>query len=444
MHYFLNFCLLFVLWLGCLTVKAQNFPVYNSFYVNPYLYNPAEALTEYTQVYAIYRQQWTNVEGAPTLATVSINTLMNDSKVGLGGKISSYKRGLLTSTDVTLTYAFGMPVGQKNWLFFGLSGGAISNSVDVASATNGSGQPFDPSTDPALNIGSNIQPSANFGMLYRSGSGLNFGFSLPQLFPPSYNTATLSNMTVSPADNVFVTLYYKKKIESKIVSRRKGNVRKKIKTEEKIAPLEFYMNYKYAKFGNSQLEFLGKLNLSQHVWLGASYRLPYGYTGNMGITVNRFTFSYSYEPKSQPENGFSQGTHEVLLGLRFGKAKRFKRPEPVLRSTLKQNPAEKHTARFQETVQDPNDINKTPDAAPKKRYFVVIRVFADFNAADAFRKKLIGDKYNANIFYNPADRKYYVHVLETEKASEGHEEVRNLKTYTKLKEARLLIVNAPK
>lgn len=444
MHYFLNLCLLFVLWLGCLTAQAQNFPVYNSFYVNPYLYNPAEALTEYTQVYAIYRQQWTNVEGAPTLATVSINTLMNDSKVGLGGKISSYKRGLLTSTDVTLTYAFGMPVGQKNWLFFGLSGGAISNSVDVTSATNGSGLPFDPSTDPALNVGSNIQPSANFGMLYRSGSGLNFGFSLPQLFPPSYNTATLSNTTVSPADNVFVTLYYKKKIESKIVSRRKGNVRKKIKTEEKIAPLEFYLNYKYSKFGNSQFEFLGKLNLSQNFWLGGSYRLPYGFTGNMGIVVKRFTFSYSYEPGSQPENGFSQGTHEVLLGLRLGKSKRFKRPEPVLRSTLKQNPAEKHTARFQESVEDPNDINKTQEAAPKKRYFVVIRVFADFNAADSFRKKLIGDKYNANIFYNPQDRKYYVHVLETEKASEGHEEVRNLKTYTKLKEARLLIVNTPK
>ncbi len=180
-------------------------------------------------------------------------------------------------------------------------------------------------------------------MLYRSGSGLNFGFSLPQLFPPAYNTASLSNTTVSPADNVFVTLYYKKKIESKIVSKRQGNVRKKVKTEEKIAPLEFYMNYKYSKFGNSQFEFLGKLNLSQNFWIGGSYRLPYGYTGNLGIVAKRFTFSYSYEPGSQPENGFSQGTHEVLLGLKLGKAKRFKRPEPVLRSTLKRNPSERPT-----------------------------------------------------------------------------------------------------
>jgi hypothetical protein len=75
---------------------------------------------------------------------------------------------------------------------------------------------------------------------------------------------------------------------------------------------------------------------------------------------------------------------------------------------------------------------------------VVINVFPDFNKADAFKRKLVGDKFNADIFYNPADRKYYVHVLETVKASEAHEEIRNLKTYTKLKTARLLVVTTDK
>jgi hypothetical protein len=75
---------------------------------------------------------------------------------------------------------------------------------------------------------------------------------------------------------------------------------------------------------------------------------------------------------------------------------------------------------------------------------VVIRIFADFNQADTYKQTLIKDKFNADIFYNPQDRKYYVHVLETEKASEAHEEVRNLKAYTKLKQARVLIVNTEK
>ncbi len=438
MRYFFNCTIGLAFWLSCTFVQAQNYPVYNSFYLNPFLYNPAEAITEFTQIYALHRQQWMNVEGAPTVSALTFTTLMNESRAGIGGKISQYKRGLLSTTDFSLSYAYGIPVGQKNWLFLGLSGGAISNNIDLTKVTD----PNDPAI--ANYLANNIQPAAGFGALYRSGSGLNIGVSLPQLFPSTFNAeASFSNTTVSPADNVFVTIYYKRKVESKIVSRSKGGLKKKVKTEETIAPLEMYFNYKYSKFGNSQFELLAKLNLTQNFWLGASYRLPYGFTGNLGINTQRFVLGYSYEPGNQPQDGFSQGTHEVILGLKLGQAKKFKRAAPVLRSTLTKSPTEKHTARFQETVEDPDQINQAPGEA-KKKYFVVIKVFNDFTAADVFKRKLIGDKFNADVFYNPQDKKYYVHVLETLKATEAHEEVRNLKTYTKLKEARILIVTTSK
>ncbi len=438
MRYFFNCFIGFLFWVCCLSGQAQNFPVYNSFYLNPFLYNPAEAITDYSQIYALHRQQWMSIEGAPVASTLTFTTLMNESRAGIGGKVSTYKRGLLSTTDFSVAYAYGLPVGQKNWLFFGLSGGAISNTIDLTKVTD----PNDPAL--ASYLADNIQPAAGFGMLYRSGSGINIGISLPQLFPPSFNgDANFSNTTVSPADNVFFTIYYKRKVDSKIVSKNKGGLRKKVKTEEAVAPLEAYFNYKYSKFGNSQFELLAKLNLTQNFWLGASYRLPYGFTGNLGINLQRFVLGYSYEPGSQPQDGFSQGTHEVILGLKLGQQKTFKRAAPVLRSTLTKTPAERHTARFQETVEDPNNINQTGGEA-KKRYFVVIRLFNDFTQADVYKRKLITDKFNAEVFYNPQDKKYYVHVLETLKAAEAHEEVRNLKAYTKLKEARVLIVTTEK
>lgn len=437
MYYFLNLCFVLALCWSSLVGHAQNLPVYNSYYVNPYLYNPAESMTEYTQIFATHRQQWTNIEGAPTLSTLTFTTLMNESRAGVGGKISSYKRGLLNTTDFQMSYAYAMPTGGKNWLFFGLSAGAISNTIDVARAS-------DPN-DPALAGSNNMQPAAAFGMLYRSSSGLNLGFSLPQMFPSTYNTPqSFGNTTVAPGDQVFITMYYRRKVESKIVSRSHGKLRKKVKTQETIAPLEFYFNYRYAKAGNSQFEFLGKLNLSQYFWLGGSYRLPYGFTGNVGLQGKRFVLAYAYEPMMQPENGFSQGTHEFTLGLKLGPLKKFKRAIPVLRSTLTKDPTQKHTARFQENVEDPDRIAKAQNPEVKKKYYVVIRAFADFNSADVYKRKLITDKFNAEIFYNPQDRKYYVHVLETDKATEAHEEIKNLKTYTKLTNARLLIVNTEK
>jgi type IX secretion system PorP/SprF family membrane protein len=438
MRYFFNCLIGLVFGMPFTQLRAQNYPVYNSFYVNPYLYNPAEALTDYTQIYALHRQQWLDVEGAPVLSTLTFTTLLNESRAGIGGKVTSYKRGLLNTTDISISYAYGIPTGQKNWLFFGLSGGAISNNIDLNKVT-------DPS-DPAIAnyLANNFQPAASFGMLYRSGGGLNLGVSLPQLFPSTFNAdASFSNLTVSPLDNVFVTIYFKRKVEGKIVSRNRGGVRRKVRTDDAIAPLELYFNYKYSKYGNSQFELLTKVNLSQNFWIGGSYRLPYGFTGNVGFSTQRFVFGYSYEPGNQPQTGFSQGTHEVILGVKLGDIKKFKRATPVLRSTLTKSPIEKHTARFQETVEDPDQINQTSDES-KKKYYVVVRVFNDFTQADAYKRTLINDKFNADIFYNPQDRKYYVHVLETLKASDAHEEARNLKTYTKLKQARVLIVTGSK
>ena len=80
----------------------------------------------------------------------------------------------------------------------------------------------------------------------------------------------------------------------------------------------------------------------------------------------------------------------------------------------------------------------------KTKYYVVIKVFTDFTSADKYKRELLSDKFNANVFYYEKDRKYYVHVLETDKSSEAHQEVRNLKTYTKLNTARVLTIEPRK
>ena len=71
-------------------------------------------------------------------------------------------------------------------------------------------------------------------------------------------------------------------------------------------------------------------------------------------------------------------------------------------------------------------------------------MFSDFTSADEFKRELIGQKFNAQLFYYEKDRKYYVHIFETEKSAEAFEEVRNLKAFTKLKGARVLTVDPPK
>jgi hypothetical protein len=288
-------------------------------------------------------------------------------------------------------------------------------------------------------MANNLQPAANFGILLRTASGLNFGVALPELFTPKFNNeSSFSSTAVSPFDNILISAYYRRRVEGKLVSRTKGGVRSRKKTREANAPLEFYLNYKYSSFNNSQLEALIKFNLSENFWVGGSYRLSYGFTANLGFSYKRITLGYSYEPGGQPDAGFSSGTHDAILGVRFGERKKFKRSTPVLYSQLKNVPAEHHVARFQSETEDPDKI--THEETEQKKYYVVIRSFADFNQADVYKKKLIAEKYNANVFYYEKEKKYYVYLLETAKQHEANEEARKLRNYTKLKSATVLTV----
>lgn len=420
---------------SCIPAIAQNYPVYNSYYINPYLYNPAEAASEYAYVFVNHRQQWMNIEGAPVLTTLNFNTMLDNSHSAVGVKLSSYQRGLLNTTDAMFTYGYGIGLSEKSRLYFAMSAGAITNNIDLEQS-----DPSDPAV--ANYLANNIQGAANFGMMITSESGFNFGIALPQLLTPKFNSASsFENTALSPMDNVIISAYYRKKLSGKMVSRRRKGVNQKVMTDESYAPLELYVLYKYAKWGNSQAEAMVKLNVSQNFWLGAAYRQSYGMSGSLGLKFGKFLLSYSYEPGNQPEPAFSLGTHEIQLGLRLSHLKSFRKKSPALLSRLRQQ-APQHSSRFKSEIPPLNSgIQLT--TVTKTKYYVVIKVFADFTSADKYKKELRNDKFNANVFYYEKDRKYYVHVLETDKASEAHQEVRNLKTYTKLRTARVLTI-APK
>ena len=210
----------------------------------------------------------------------------------------------------------------------------------------------------------------------------------------------------------------------------------KPKSAKRYAPLALYGLYKYSSLLNSQYEAVAKYNLTDNVWMGLGYRQNYGVIPSFGFAWDQFIFCYSYEPGIQPEKGFSTGSHEFQLGIRLGGAKSFKFKEPVLRSTLKTQAAH-HDPRFKERTTDHEEAYRPED---KKRFYVIVKSFNDFNRAEDFKKKLIAQKYNGQIFYNPKNKQYYVYTFETTKVSEANEEVKNLKTYTKLKDVKVLTI----
>jgi len=422
-----------VLLFGSHLLHGQNYPVCSGYPVNLALYNPAEAASDHTYIFINHRQQWTGVEGAPVLSTFNINTLLDQRRVGLGLKASSFARGLITTTDVLGTFAYGIPISKEDALYFGIAGGAISNSLDLTSVRD----PSDPALSNFLNNNLHAAPSAGF--VYKSASGLNFGVSLPQMIvsgstePESFRSATLS-----PFDQIIVSTYYRKKL-SGIATRKVRGMRTR-KQVDGYAPLELYLTYKYSAYQTSQFEALVKVNIGQHLWIGGGYRQAYGAVGFAGIAIKDVILHYAFEPGGQPESGFSQGTHEIQLGARLGKEKRLKRKAPVLQSTLQQR-TEQRGARLRHTILTPEEEEQQQKKLPSRFYLVVVKAFVDFGQAEELKNTLINQKFNADIYYYAKDRRYYVHVLKATKAGEANEEAKKLKNYTRLKDARVVTIN---
>ena len=117
--------------------KAQLNPYQAVYYQNRYLNNPAMAgLDRGLNINLGYQQQWSSFPGAPKSQSLTADYQATD-KVGLGININDDQSGLFRQTRVMGSYAYHLPLGDRNQkLNFGLSLG-INDSRLNYSAING-------------------------------------------------------------------------------------------------------------------------------------------------------------------------------------------------------------------------------------------------------------------------------------------------------------------
>ncbi len=348
-------------------LKAQNYPIYNGYFLNPFSYNPAAAATERIQANAAYRRQWVEIPGAPTIINLSVSTLLNERRAGIGFKASSFNRGFLSSSEVSLAYAYGVPLDKTSRLYFGISGGFLSNSINTKDIS---------STDPALaNVANSFTPSASFGMYYKNTNGLNLGLVLPKLIS---NTNLDASFAFSYLDNVIVTASFSRwDPNPKVI--KKGQEKLFVKKKKKTnLPFEAYAIYRYSSIGGL-FEATGKYNFNANIWLSGTYRQYAGIIPGIGVHTKDLSFGYFYETGLGGDLPLK--THEIMLSLQFGKEKKFRdqKPAPPL-SKIRTNPVKvvakkptqkidtsaNHQARFKK---EPAKINtepakQTPTPAP--------------------------------------------------------------------------------
>ncbi|WMN11744.1 PorP/SprF family type IX secretion system membrane protein [Marivirga salinae] len=426
------FALLFSLAVCVLPSLAQELPVYNHFYTTPYLYNPAEAAAyPFRNVSVNHRQQWRGVEGAPVVTTLTFESPFDYKKYGLGATLRNFNRGLLSTNDFLVTYSYYVDLTKSATLHFGLSGGLTANSIDFSQIQDLS--------DPAIAnfLDNNIQPISNVGLKLETASGINFGASLPRLFKPQYaNTQNFEAFEISPFDEFTIMAYYKKRIDYKFVTRYNGRFKTRVRMDDIYSPFQVYAIYQYSQLVGQRIELLSTLNFNELFWIGGSYRLNYGMSGIVGFNMKKLAFSYAYEPSSKLVNGIANGSHEIQLKFTIGDKLKKLVERPKLK-TLERT--EEKAPRF--SSQDVQ-LGGEEGQVQQKKYYVVVKEFRDFNAADRLVKKLKKDEdITADIFYNQKNGVYYVYIYETFSKRDANKDKKAAEELLNFKDIKVIVVD---
>ncbi len=291
-----------ILWLSLcclaqLTTFSQTLPkVYNQFFMNPYVYNPAYAGVEgHTVAFFMFKDQWAGIDGAPTLSHVNFHVPLKGG-LAFGALVFNETAGLYNQSGGKVSVGYLVSLDRTHFLRFGMSLGAGNNTLNFGE--------FDSPSDPAFQnlLANETFMIGDFGIAYHFGH-FNFGLSLPSLFGYDLFTKESTPIRVSPQDNMLLKMNYRGHLSDGIA-------------------IEPHLLYRYNKFLPDQVEATVIVHLLHIVWVGATYRQDAGLVGLIGAKFwERMGVGYSFE-YGNPSNASLVGpSHEVHIGYHIGTKK---------------------------------------------------------------------------------------------------------------------------
>jgi len=273
-----------------------------------FLLNPAVAGSEgYSAFNITSRKNWLGYNGGPLTNSLTAQTRVTRSsnrpstrfrrksssgKVGLGGYIFNDKNGAINRTGFQLTYAYHIRIKNAQ-LSLGVSGSGFQfriNKDDLSFKSQN--DPLDNGADKVMFI-----PDANVGVYYSS-ENLYVGLAVNQLFQSAlkFNDngseyKMLRNYYLSGGYKIAVSKDFQ--VEPSIL----------FQTTEKLL---------------SSFDFNVKGIYREDYWFGISYRTSGAIVTMTGVKVKMFNIGYAFDYSFGEIQKISYGSHELMIGVKFG------------------------------------------------------------------------------------------------------------------------------
>ena len=268
-----------IMLLGFIKLSAQQLPHYSNYMLNSYVMNPAVAgNNEYFEGLSNNRYQWVGIADAPRTYMLSVN-------------------GPTRRTGFTLSYAYHLKVTSDIKLSMGLSAGLLQFMVDGSKITL-----YDPN-DVALSSGLQSVLIPDFGAgvyAYPSNKKWYAGISVPQVMQ---NRIKFFDYATSKSNKLATHFYgiggYKFNINDDFV-------------------IEPSLCLKYVKPAPFQFDLGVRAIYKEKLWLGAAFRYKDAVSAMVGYNLKEnLTFAYAYDFTTSDIKKYSNGSHEIIIGIRF-------------------------------------------------------------------------------------------------------------------------------
>lgn len=269
---------------------AQQDSQYTHYMYNTINVNPAYAGSRgVTSIFGLHRTQWAGLEGAPTTNAFSINTPIENSRIGLGVSFVNDKIGASDQNNIAIDISYTIPTSEKYDLSFGIEASGDLLNVDYTKLNR-----YDVNNPLFQNsIDNAFSPNIGAGVYYHSDK-LYLGFSVPNFLATKHFDDNISSAVEERLHYYFMGGYvfdvshsvqFKPSVLTKMVAG---------------APL--------------QVDVSANVLLQDQFTLGLSYRWSAAVTAMAGIQItDGLLVGYSYDFDTTSLGNYNSGSHEIFL-----------------------------------------------------------------------------------------------------------------------------------
>lgn len=264
--------------------------MYNTMNINPAYAGSREAIS----IFGMHRTQWVGLDGAPVTNSISINTPINNSNIGLGLSVINDRIGPSNDNRVAVDFSYTIHTSYRYKLSFGLKASGNLLNVDFTKL-----DVFDPS-DPRFqnNIDNKFTPNIGAG-IYLHSDKLYVGISAPNMMENEY---------YEEMAGVYSETY---------IARERINY-------YLIAGYVFDLNYnlkfkpslltKVVEGAPLQVDLSANFLFNEKFTAGLAYRWDAAVSAMAGFQVSNGLFiGYAYDAETTKLANYNSGSHEIFM-----------------------------------------------------------------------------------------------------------------------------------